>query len=217
MATLAEIAYSIRNQLEGQVVSDDHRLRLKFIQKQIRGIRSLLLAEELNKGIGIDQGFLQVIECLEVKCDRVTCNGNTMPFKTHFVNVPPITMVGNNPVYLGLLDGATPFERVSYASFLNWTGGSFSFKRPAYSLIDNMALLKFFPTGTKWIRLVAALDDPMNGGCVILKEKDPYPLPERLIYQLELLVIKQLLSTLPIPGDMVNDGTDMAPQQPKRR
>lgn len=217
MATLAEIRYSIRNQLEGQVVTDDHRLRIRFIDKQIRSIRSLLLAEELNRGLGIDQAFLQVIDCLQVKCDKVTCNGNTLPFKTHFVDVPPITSHGSNPIYLGLIDGTLPFERVSYSAFLQWTGGSFSFKRPAYALIDGMALLKFFPIGTKWIRLVAALDDPMNGGCVTLKENDPYPLPERLVHQLELLVIKQLLSTLPIPGDLVNDAVDAAPQQPKRR
>lgn len=220
MATLAEITFSIRNQLQGQVVTDDHRLRIPFIHHHIRNVRSLLLDEEISAGIGLDPAFLQIIDCLEVKCDRVVCNGRALPFATKYVDMPSISSKVGNPTYLGLVDGSLAFERLSYTAWLNFTGGSFAFRRPAYALVDGMAILKYIPPNTKWLRLVGALDDPINGGCMLLGENDTYPIPQRLVHKLELLVIKQLMSTLPIAGDPVNDAADpqtVGAPQPKKR
>jgi hypothetical protein len=215
MATLEQLRSSITGQVRGQVPSDDGRIRKRFVEHVIRSVRSELIKELARKGVGLSQDYYQRICCLEVLCDELVCGQYRVPLKTQYLAIPQIESIPFNPSYLGPADGMTPFRKIPFGQFPFYTGGSFRKREGAFAIMDNKAFLHM-PSGlhAKSLCITAVLEDPMEGSCVTLKETDSYPLPQNMVHKLELIAIKQILSTAAVKADEVNDGRDSQLDQP---
>lgn len=218
MPTLAEIRHSIIDQVSGRFPTDDSRLRFLFIEKLMSDKRALLLAEQMKGSLSLDVAWMTVVDCLDVQCGPVSCAGYVTELKEHYVMLPAI-MTGRRAIqYFGTPAGQA-FENVSMLSFSSGSNTLLGKAQPVYTIVDGRAIIKNIPYGLKKIRIVAILKDPHkdeNGiDCLPAAENREYPIPAELVHKLELLCIKQLLSTLPIAPDDTNDGADKN-QQPGR-
>ena len=88
--TLAEVGYSIRNQIKGYFPSDDERIDIQLIYDKCWDVRSILLKEEYRQFKKInDQDFTPDC-CLEVKCDTISCNGMSTGEVEYYVEIPKV-------------------------------------------------------------------------------------------------------------------------------
>lgn len=209
--TLAEIGYSIRNQVKGHFSSDDERIDILLVYKMMNDVRSVLIQQEL-RAKSIDEGFYQEVSCLEVKCGEIECKGLKSGDVEYYVDLPPLELgIAENGIkYFGGVDRVSPFNPKSfqgwqYAKYSKYTG-----KSPNYTIVGDKALLGNLPsTDMKFMSIIGIFEDPIDLGCYKLKEDDVYPIPAYLIHKLELICIKQLLSTINITPDEVNNTTDV--------
>ncbi len=128
----------------GHIPSDDSRLRMRFVEYQIRSARSELLKDLVRRQVGVPYDFYQRICCLPIKCDNIVCDGESIPVERTYLEIPALENVPHNPVYLGPADGKTPFTRVSFGQIAFWSGGSFSRKQNAFAILGNKAMLSLF-------------------------------------------------------------------------
>lgn len=211
MPTLNEIVSSIRDQVTGRVPVDDTRLRNRFLFKLVADKRALLIRQEGERGLGISTNWTQTIDCLKVQQGTLSCEGRNTLFQQQYLDAPDLIQDHNSILYLGTLDGLTPFRYTGLSGFLHAMPGRFGKTTPVYTVNEGKILLKFNPCGLTYLRLVAALADPSDpdkAACALIKLDEHYPVPPAFVHQLELLVIKQLLSTQPIPADTVNNAMD---------
>lgn len=206
MASLLQIRYSILEQVKGNLLSDDIRLRSAFIDKLIRDKRNLLVHQQSKRGTGIDSGFFQTFDCLKIECDRVTCAGYDSGVSVQYVKLPEGS--ADHIAYLGNVEGTIPFLQSPLTAAPLQLPGRFGRTTTRYMVAEGRAILVGVPSGINYLRLVAVINDPINGGCLPLQAKQPYPIPIGLVAQLETLVIKQLLSTQPIQPDNTNNASD---------
>lgn len=214
--TLAEIGFSIRNQVKGFFSSDDERIDIEFIYKKVKDVRSLLIRELSNSRDPMDPALYQEICCLEVKCEEVVCNGIKSGVKQFYIELPFIENIRNAIAFLGTADRKIQFKERSYMGKLfghaaTWTGNT-----PYFTIVDDKAILGNLPTtGLKFLCLVAILEDPLNERCYLRDENEHYPIPSNMVHQLELIVIKQLMSVLQLPTDLKNNAVD-SPKEDQR-
>jgi len=211
--TLNEIVHSIRNQLIGHIGTDDTRIQESFIESQILSVRSTLLRQEQDLNKPISDDFYQVIDCIEVKCDKVVCKGITTSHYDTYADLPHTESVGKGVVYFGTIDGNIQFTEKSYTGFLYGSYALASGRMPYYTIVGNRAFIRNMPDKSiKFLRIVAILDNPLEHmeGCKYDARELHFPMPQNIIYQLEIIVIKQLLSTLNIPADETNNASDSA-------
>ena len=208
MPTLAEIRFSIRDQLVGQIGNDDGRLRYQFIDKVIRDKRSLLVNSYGKRGMGVDQQFYSMLDCLTLQCGAVECVGVPSGIRHHYITVPEVEAITGSIAYLGNITGSVPFEERAFVSFMQAVPGRFGKTQPIFTVVGRTALVKYQPAGLEFIRLNAILTDPIAGSCRVTAKEEPYPIPNDKLHELELLVIKQLLATQPIQPDRLNDAAD---------
>lgn len=209
--TLAEIGYSIRNQVKGFFTSDDDRIDIQFIYDKCWDVRSILLKEEYRQFKKInDQDFTSEC-CLEVKCNNIVCNGHDSGVVEHYVDIPKIeASLGYDAIkYFGTVDKMRPFRRVNYQGHLYTSYEKYTGKSPSFTIVDSKAILKNMSTeGLKYVCVIAVFEDPRN----ICSENDPFPLARHLVHKLELIVIQQLTSVINIGPDETNDGRDDSPE-----
>ncbi len=208
--TLAEIGYSIRNQIKGYFSTDDERISIEFIYAKAWDIRSMLIKEEYRKFRQLnDQDYISEC-CLEVCCDETVCEGEDSLAKDHYVNIPTLeSALGYNGVkYFGTTDKKTPFRRVNYPGYLYSDYESYTKNVPTYTLVDTKAFLKNLPTDTlKFICIIGIFENP-RGHC---DPEDAFPIARHLVHKLELIAVKQLMSTIVIGPDEVNNARDDSP------
>lgn len=211
VATLAQIGFSIRDQVKGFFSVDDERIDIEFVYKKVRDVRSVLIKNQLKEMRMLDPALYQEICCLEIKCKELECNGIKTGKTEYYVELPKLEYdLGSYTVkYLGSVDKMTPFNRKSFQGFQYGQASLYTGDKPYYTIVGSTALLQNLPTtGAKFMCLVAILEDPLDGGCYTATENDPYPLSNAMVHELELIVIKQLLSVLPVQPDLRNDATD---------
>lgn len=209
--TLAEIRHSIIDQVSGRFPSDDSRLRFAFIEKLMADKRAVLLAEAMKGRISLEDDWYTVVDCLEVKCGPVSCKGYSSSRTEHYVTMPSVFGGRYGIRFFGTPAGHA-FEEFPLFSFLAGNTRILGKSQPVYTVIDDKAIIRNLPYGLKMIRVIAILKEPHKDdesiSCLPAREDEEYPMPMQLVHKLELLVIKQLLSTLPIPPDIANDGAD---------
>lgn len=203
MPTLEQISASIKRQASGQINSDDNRLEDRFLHKVIADKRKMLLQRDYGRGLGVAMSYYQQIDCLEVKCAAVECLGLPSGVTYHYVDLPAGT--SDHLAYLGKADGSLPFDHRPLMSFNSGIQGRFNITAPFFTVLQDRAFIKRIPDGMDLLRLVAILYDPVEMGCRRLLASESYPIPDANVHELEVLVLKQLLSTLPIPADLNND------------
>lgn len=208
MATLNEIAYSIRNQLTGFVSSDDERIDIELIYKKVRDVRSLLIKEEYELKKFLDPALYQRIECLKIKCKEFECEGKKSGEFEYYIDLPKAETYMNDRAirYLGTADLKTPFvhrpvQGLSVINYNRWTAHS-----PSYTRLDDKAILNNIQKDLCFVSVVMVKEDPLESlDEHICKADDEYPLPGYMIHKLELLVIKQFAATLGIKPDETNN------------
>lgn len=208
MSTLAELRSSIRNQLVGQVPTDDTRLRNRFIDYKIREIRSLLINQQARRGLGVDQGYYQTLSCLTIDKDRLICSGYDSGVVQPYIQIPVPEDFRGAIAFLGTVDHSMSFEYKPLSAFLMAVPDRFCVQQAMYTVIGDRAYLKFPPAGLELLTMTAVLQDPAKNKCITDFERTPYPLPQHMVHSLEVICIKQLLATLPIAADTENDATD---------
>lgn len=204
---LEEIRASIRDQVAGYVPNDDTRLRNEFIDKVIRDKRALMCRQQDTARFGNDPRYYQDMSCLEVSKEKIHCSGEFSGHSFWSVAVPQTIDVSGAIQYLGTIDLKTPFQYKGITAFLNNTGGRFCIKEPIYTFTTERAYLQNCPD-VELLRMIAILEDPRQNTCILDFEQDDYPFPSSHQHQLEVLCIKQILSTLQIPADQKNDAID---------
>lgn len=209
MASLAEIGFSIRNSLTGFVSSDDERMDIEFIYYKIRAIRGVLLNQLVSENSALDGSWYQRINCLELKCDKIVCNSVGLDESYSYVDLPHTEAVSGGLVYLGSADFTTSWQQISWLGFQFSDGSQMNGRLPIYTVIGDRAFIKNLPTDcSKYVGLVGILENPIGDGCYTLKENEDYPIPSNQLYKLELLVKKDIMSTLQIPADQFNNAND---------
>lgn len=209
--SLAEVGYSIRNQVKGYFSTDDERIDIQLVYDKAWDVRSLLLKDEYRQFKKInDQDFTSEC-CLKVECREMICDGINSGEKEFFVKIPKVeASLGYDAIkYFGPVSKKAPFRRTNYQGHLYSSFEKYTGKAPSFTLIDDEAILSNMPTdGLKFVCLIGVLEDPRD----ICDENDPFPIARHLVHKLEMLVIQQLMSTIQIGPDEHNDGRDDSPE-----
>lgn len=208
--SLASIGFSIRNQIKGFFSTDDERIDIELIYKQIKDVRALLIKDEINTVKAVNNAFYQTISCLELKCRSIICDGIDSEEKEYFVEIPVLADAGTHTIkYFGSADKKTSFNQRNYQGHLYGNASPWTGSCPCYTIIGGEALIGNVTSDElKYLTLVAILDDPLNGGCFTLGENDPFAIPQSVVHKLELIVIKQLLSVINIIPDIKSNAAN---------
>ncbi len=228
MASARKHIYSIKEQCTGKVPSDDTRLEDRFILHQMNIVREVLIKQSYQKG-ELEDSFYQLKCCLTIECDRIVCNGLDSGEKTWYVEVPELVEgIGYaNITYFGNVEFGKRkvglHNNWDRASFTGWLGAEWQEwigNRPTYTIIGGykagsteidgtLGLLKNIPnTGGKILCINGIFKNPEEGVCDPEEFMDTeYPIGS-LGYKMELIVIKQILSTEGLLGDDTNDARD---------
>jgi hypothetical protein len=209
--SLASIGFSIRNQVKGHFSTDDERIDIELIYKMIRDVRSLLIEKQIKQQGFIDPELYQEICCLEIKCRNLECNGIKTGETEYYVELPALeTTFGRFAIkYFGTVDKKIPFNRKSFEGYLWGKSSPWTGNKPYYSIVGFEAKIRNLPTTAgKYVCIIAVLEDPLNGKCYRLTENDPYPISQSMVHELELICIKQLMSTLQSLPDERNNAAD---------
>jgi hypothetical protein len=163
--------------------------------------------------------------CLEVECRKASCviNGQSVKSgtKEYYVELPKLVGgIGWADIkFLGLDDYKTNFVRKNLLGFNTSDGDYWGRNNALFTIIGKEAKLKNLPTaGLRYVCLIGILDDPTTA-CTWDADIE-YPLPNHLIAKLEIIVLKQILSTYNIKGDYRSDALpgntlQNIPQQPQ--
>ena len=220
-----EIVYSILDQVKGQAPTDDVLLEESWIIAQMNQMRALLIKSEYERIKGLSDEFYQSVCCLEVKCREIECGGYGSGDKQFYVELPemPGGIMWADIKYLGLTDFKTGFERLSLTGWQNRDGNYYSYNMPGYMIMTDPtdsnkqnAILTMSPTsGLKYLCAIGVFKNA-SGLCDAVLQDEIFPIPDYLVHQLELLVIKQIGATTVFPPDTVNDTSDFGRQPNKQ-
>lgn len=169
-----------------------------------------MVRSDSERGTGIDQAYYQQLDCIEVKCGTVTCPGIGQVDSLQYADISVVEAGRDGIAFLGSLDAEVKFERRSLTAFIHAIDPRFGSRKPLYTVIGDRLAFKFVPAGLVRLTLHAVLEDPMANTCMPLAENSPYPMPNNRVHELEVLCLKQLISTLPIQADSINDAQDNA-------
>jgi hypothetical protein len=213
--TLAEIGFSIRNQVKGYFSSDDERIDIELIYKMVKQTRSTMAKNRYKEVGSVDELMYQEICCLKVNCKEIVCNGIPSGEQEYYVDLPILEDIYGNIKYFGSGDKKYSFTEKTFRGSLYAKNSPYTHSLPYFTRIQNRAILGNMPTpDMEFVCIIALLADPLNGGCYLLDESNDFPLSSNMIHELELICIKQLLSTLQIAPDNKNDANNMT-QNPR--
>jgi hypothetical protein len=217
--SLKRMVFTIRNQFSSFVVTDDSRLKKELVEDMVLDVRALLAKEVFtaNKSLG-DEWYQDYtgIEVLSKKPEMP--NGVKEEHPDIYSNLPVLQSdIGfRNIRYLGTVDGRKNFTRVSYSGFLSTNGRLVTSNEPFYTVTGHTVIYKNLPNiGIKYVRLIGVLYDPREA--INFDEEKDFPMPDAQSHKCELIVIKQLSSTLGVQPDIVNDAADVNQGQPSGR
>jgi hypothetical protein len=219
---LAIIRDSVIESLSNYFPSDDYRLDDLFIEDKIIDIRSELIKQYIEASKRVPIGFYQKILCIELKCKNAAecVTGFPHPSIVWYFETPSIisdNIKGVSIKYLGGLDMLSPFKPIGLSTF-GEIGLSGLLYHPnityyTYSGVNENGqheiLVKNPPTGgSKYFGMIALFADPISAAQLCNTSHTDEFIPREYIYKIELLVKKDILSTLGIPLDKINNATD---------
>jgi hypothetical protein len=217
---IREISSSIIEKCEGFNVSDDFLLTESYVWYLMDIYRAVLLRERVLTGI---DSFYQMNCCIEVDCDRITCDGFDSGESIFFARVPELIDVRGNIKYFGSADFSRrkgmdskidiiSFEEWLSIDFAEWThmikvGTYIHGYKDGDSKEQHIILLKNLPTdGVKKLCLFAIYARPIENLCNQEIDDFNYPIPADLIAKLELLVVTDIIEQKRTEmGDPIND------------
>jgi len=195
-------------------LTDDFEIDAEIIKDKINDVRSVLIAEEWKAKM-LDDQYYQKVCCLEIKCEDVACNVAGVPMKAgqkqYYVELPALNnrIDWDNIKYLGTIDMANNFNRLTLSGMLSSDGNRWTAKDTFYTVINDRAILKNLPTAnTRFLCLVGILDRP-NQSCDWLNDDTDYPCSN--VLKLEMLVKQDILSAYGLPKDKLQDSQEAVP------
>lgn len=231
MATLKEHIYAVKNLLERGLASDDSRLSERFIAFLLKGARSQLLKEKINKYKEVSPLSYQTI-CVPLElstyheCDclpkEVGCK--ILKSKCHI----PRELVSKWGSSLTVLTASGRILDMSSLTQNDLTKYSDSNKKPKLAyFIENQHIYVMNDTKLKMVLLSAIWDDPE-----IVKEfcgcnsnnpdepcydplNDDFPIDSELARPMRLLVVQELQNQYRMPEDNLNNAKSVDAGQDK--
>ncbi len=168
-------------------------------------IRELLIQQNSKK---LQQSMYQLVPCLEIVDVKPGCTINGIYIPTgdvmHKIVLPELVQgLGDDTIrYFGEADFKNSFTNRPIEAFQREIRDRWTNRSIKYAIIGNEAYLKNIPCGMKLAWLVAIVKHPTSV-CGYEVETSEYPCPAE--YKLELLLAQDILSSLGIQRDELND------------
>ena len=209
--SLKKIVSSIRGPVLALAPTDDSRLEPEMVEDMVLDVRATLITEFFNSRYYLEDAFFQIYNGLNIESEKLTiAPGIQEDFPEIFCEIPELhSAVGfKNIRYFGSTDGRHNFERTSIAGFISSDGKLFTMNEPVYTINSNRVLIKNLPSlGMTKGRMIAVWYDPRQ--VPGYDEDKSFPVSDSMIHKLELICKKNLMSTLGIPPDRLNDAQDV--------
>ena len=216
--SLDKIVYTIKNQLTGHAPADDSRLGGEFIEDQILDVRSILIKDSFIADRYLNDDYFQHYDGLLIETVKQEMPSGISDEYPELFSVLPALVTGvgfSNIKYLGTQDGRHSFTRLSMSGFISTDGRQFTSEESFYTVNGAKAQYKNLPNlGMTYAKMIAVVYDPR-----VVPNFDrtlEFPVPAGMIHKLELIVLKQMLSTLGIPPDVLNDAQDVMVNDKKK-
>jgi len=213
--SLKKIVFTIRNQFSSFAITDDSRLKKELVEDMVLDVRALLAKEVFTSNKFLGDEWYQTCEGIEIVSKKPEMpNGVIEEHPDIYSALPQLQSdIGfKNIRYLGTVDGRNNFTRLSYAGFISSNGRLVTDNDPFYTVSGHMVMYKNLPNiGQKYIKLIGVLYDPREA--LNFNEDQDFPMPDAQVHKCELIVIKQLASTLGVQPDIVNDAADVTQGQ----
>lgn len=217
--SLKRIVFTVRNELQGFVESDDARLKKEIIEDMILDIRALLAKDVFTSDKFLGDEWYQICDGIEIKSKKsVMPSGFSETHPDIYSYVPALQsdVKWQNIKYLGSVDGKVNYTRLSYSGFLSTDGRMVTSDDPFYTVSGSKILYKNLPNiGQKYVRMIAVIYDPRNAQD--FNDTLDFPMPDGQIHKAELICIKQLAAGLNVVVDNKNDANDVQTAQGGKR
>jgi len=216
--TVEQIIYDIV-EITKPYYTDDTNFDEEFIIEQINDVRNELLKQAYVSGRMLDDQWYSKTCCIELKCDNIVCDSLDSGDVDWYSELPNVVGgIGNRDIiYLGDTNMNTSgYDRVNIKSFQTYNKRKWTGYKCIYVVIGGKAYFKNLPTtGLKYLCLIGITSGPTS--LCDSTRTDKYPIPDVLLYKLKIMVVKQILVTLQVPEDIINDAIDntMNAQIPK--
>lgn len=209
--SLAKIVSSIRTPVLAHAPTDDARVEPELIEDMVLDVRASLITDYFNSRYYLDDAFYQVHDGIEILNQKVQIAAGIQDDHPEiYCKIPELqSHVGfKNIRYFGSIDGRHNFERKSMSGFMSADGRLFSMNEPVYTVNGNKIDLKNLPSlGMRYGRLIAVFYDPRQ--VYGFDHDEDFPIADSMIHRLEIACKKDLMSTLGIPPDVLNDAQDI--------
>jgi len=210
--SLEQIGYRIRDSIKGFISNQDERIDIEIIYRKMAAVRSLLLKEQYNAQGYLDESIFGQKCCLEVQCSPIVCDGLESGDVEYWVDAPDIeALLGDQAIrYFGGPDLRSPYTHRNLNGATYQQYNIYTSHTPSYTITGTKFTIYNMPTkGLKFVCLIAVFEDVMS----ICTPSDPFPLPSTLIHKMELLIKKDLMSTLTLKPDLKNNAQDEGPMK----
>lgn len=216
--TLANIVDSIIEYVSGFQVTDDNKFDRDLIADKVHDVRINLIHDELAGKGYIDDEYYVLTRCIKIIKEDMICDEEDecaeIDLKIWTAEIPAlIERVGwHNIKYLGSVNFTKKFTRKSLSGFLSMSGSRYTSDISAFTLLSNSKIM-FKNVDCQEVVNMLCLPKVPTSVCD-WNDDMAYPVPD--VFKLELIVKKDIFSSLGIPADEFNNTKhDMLVQQPK--
>lgn len=208
--SLLKIIYSVKEAITNFNVTDDSRFSDEYLADLANAIRLDLIDEDF-KAKRLDDSFYQKLCCIEVECVKEVCVVDGINVSTghvtYYSNIPALKKkIGwDNIKYIGT--ETTTFGRLALTAFMYADKAPYGNKSPVYTVIGDKVYFKNLPTsGLKYVCIVAVLENPNDISMCEDALNEDFPVSD--IYKLEYLMKRDILFSLGLPTDRLNNTRD---------
>lgn len=204
--TVDQIAFSIRDSIANYYPVAEDRLDIEFIYKKMDEVRAVLIKDLWKEKKYLDPQNYSFEKCLDIKRIDRGCNIQACIGADIYVDIPPVISYLNSHAisYFGTIDRLHPFVETNISGLMVSEYNLFTKQITRYMRIGNQVFINKLPTpNMQKVSMIAVFERPVeicNGG-------DIYPIPEEMIYQMELMIKKDIMSTMNIPPDTKNNAS----------
>lgn len=220
--SLIRMVETIKEELTGWFITDDLKPDDEYIVDKINDARATLIRQELRRGF-INLDYYQELCCIEVTCEEKGCyigdtfiKSGTVIWTAEIPNLmlgvgeKSILALGNDNMLTGYGDDNV-FHKVTTNNFMMFRGQRLLSDKKTWTRLGNKLFFKNLPQDTRFICGHVLLYNPTSA-CNWDDDTSDYPVPSESTVQ--LLVLRSLAGSLPIPGNELNDAREVVvPQQ----
>ena len=203
MNELELMTYRVLEKVSGYNITDDFEIGDDFVRDIIINMRSTVLKEFLAEKRYIPKEMY--LEVLKLKVERSNPDETTTR-EYHVVLPSPLEAgIGKLDIlYCGPNDEYNNLPRASLNGMYAWQFSEFGGKEMTYCVVgDRIKLVTSAQRGLKFLKVIGVFARP-----IIIEDVEYFPIPETLAVKLEMLVVKDILSTFNVRNDDNNNASD---------